>query len=1228
MSAEQLDLSAIRARLLDADARQPWRSLEAVAETPEFQEYLHREFPSNASEWLDPVGRRSFLKLMGASLALAGATACTAQPTELIVPYVRQPEQIIPGRPLFYATAMSLGGVATGLLVESHEGRPTKIEGNPEHPASHGATDLYAQASILTLYDPDRSTAITQLGEIRPWSAFIAAMRANLSAQSATGGAGFRLLTETVNSPTLAGQILQVLEEYPAAKWVQWEPLPRDHARAGARQAFGEYVEPVYDFEAADVVLSLDADFLSAGHAANLHAARGFSSRRRLGADPDRLSRLYVVEPTPSVTGGRADHRVPLKAGQVGPFARAVAARLGVAGATGAAPAGADAQVAAVAADLDAHRGRSLVLAGDAQPAWVHALAHAMNAALGNAGQTVRYLPTPEARPSEQLAALRELVVDMEAGAVQTLVILGESNPVFSAPADFRFAEAMSKVQTRMHSGLFHDETAELCHWHVPATHYLEMWSDARTFDGTVSIVQPLIQPLYGGKSPHEIVATMSERPERNGYDLVREHWQAAQGTAPDAPGESIDPAARFERAWRAWLHDGVVPDTAHAPLDLALSADWAAGAPAPEADGFEVNFRYDPSLYDGRFANNGWLQELPRPVTKLTWDNAALIGPATAERLGVRNGDLLDVAQDGRTLRVPAWIDPGHAPDSVTVTVGYGRTRAGRVGNGTGVNAYALRGSMAPHFGAAEVQKGGGRYALVSTQDHWTIEGRNIVRSETLEGYKANPEFAAGDGAPHADGGPDAVSGVGVQGLRVGHGHRHERLHGVQRVRRGLPGREQHPGGRQGPGARTAARCTGSASTATTPATSTTPTRSSSPCPASSARTRPARSSVRSRRPCTADEGLNDMVYNRCVGTRYCSNNCPYKVRRFNFLLYADWNTPQPQAAAQPGRHRAQPRRDGEVHLLRAADQRRAHPGQARRPRDPRRRDGHRVRGGLPDRRPSSSATSTIPRAGWTRSRSEPAQLRHAGELNARPRTTYLAAVRNPHPSLPVERRRWAATPARTNRSGRERALTMAQQGPTQAGRGVLDEPVLAPGPELRDDHRIGRGDSALEADADRLDRRLPDRAGGLMMLQMAIGWLLVRGVGIWGNNVPVGWAFDIINFVWWIGIGHAGTLISAILLLFKQQWRMSISRFAEAMTIFAVACAALFPLLHTGRPWLAAYWLLPYPNTMGLWPQFRSPLIWDVFAVSTYGTVSIIFWSSASFPTWRPCAIARCRR
>ena len=409
-----LDIQAVRARLEQQGGPQVWRSLEAVAETPEFKEYLHREFPTNASEWLDPVGRRSFLKLMSASMALAGVTACTVQPTELIVPYVRQPEELIPGKPLYFATAMTLGGVATGLLVESHEGRPTKIEGNPDHPASGGATDLFAQGSVLTLYDPDRSQTITQLGEIRPWSAVIAAIRGGLSAQSGSKGAGLRILTETVNSPTLVAQLRQVLEQQPNAKWIQWEPTTRDQARAGARQAFGEYLEPVFDLTKADVILSLDADFLASEGPQNLQYSRQFASRRR-AEDDAVLSRLYVVESNHTVTGGRADNRLPLKSSQIEALARAVAAQAGAAGITGAAPAGTEAFAAAVAADLTAHRGRAAVLVGDAQPAAVHAIAHALNTALG---APVTYLPTPEAVPGNQLAAMTELVAEINAGQV------------------------------------------------------------------------------------------------------------------------------------------------------------------------------------------------------------------------------------------------------------------------------------------------------------------------------------------------------------------------------------------------------------------------------------------------------------------------------------------------------------------------------------------------------------------------------------------------------------------------------------------------------------------------------------------------------------------------------------------------------------------------------------------------------------------------------------------
>jgi MoCo/4Fe-4S cofactor protein with predicted Tat translocation signal len=1025
--SEPLDLNAIRAKLEAANGPQYWRSLEAVAETPEFQEFLHREFPANASEWNDPVGRRGFLKLMGASLALAGVTGCTRQPDELIVPYVRMPEDVVPGKPLFFATAMSLGGVATGLLVESHEGRPTKIEGNVDHPASRGGTDLFAQASILTLYDPDRSNTITELGGVRPWSGFVAAMRGALSAQAASKGAGLRILTETVNSPTLAAQIQQILAGLPEAKWIQWDPTPRDNVRAGARIAFGDYVEPVYDFEKASVIVSLDADFLAAENAFGVKYARAFASRRRVDTDPDRLSRLYVVEATPSVTGGRADHRLPLKPSQIDGFARALAAAVGVSGASGAAPAGSEALIGAIAKDLAAHRGTSLVVAGESQPPAVHALAHAINDLLGNAGQTVTYLPTPEVVPSEQHAALRQLVVDMDAGRVQMLLIVGESNPVFSAPADLKFGEVLKKVAFRAHSGLFHDETAELCQWHVPSTHYLEMWSDARSVDGTVSIVQPLLQPMYGGKSPHEVIATLSDRAERNGYDVVREYWAAmtattapapaaaapaaqaapapavpAEGTAAPAAAIAATPASLFEKQWRKWLHDGFMEGSQFAPRPVALAAGWSAaiGAPAAVGGGVEIVFKRDGSLYDGRFANNGWLQELPKPVTKLTWDNAALMAPRTAERLGVRNGDLVTVSHDSRMIEMPVWIDPGHAQEAVTVNLGFGRTRAGRVGNNVGVNTYALRGSAAPWFGGGDVAKASGSHQLVSTQDHWSIEGRNLVRSAQLADYKANPKFAHEMEHMKLSDGLTLYPKWEYSGYAWGMAIDLNTCTGCNacvvacQSENNIPvvGKDQVANGREMQWLRIDRYYAGDIDN---------PDTYYQPMPCQQCENAPCEVVCPVSATVHSDEGLNDMVYNRCVGTRYCSNNCPWKVRRFNFTLYQDWETPSLKMQRNPDvTVRSRGIMEKCTYCVQRINSARI---QAKRE-DREIRDGEVVTA-CESACPTQAITFgnlNDPNSRVAKLKASPRNYSMLAELNTRPRTTYLAAVRNANPALP----------------------------------------------------------------------------------------------------------------------------------------------------------------------------------------------------------------------------------
>ncbi|HJZ97232.1 MAG TPA: TAT-variant-translocated molybdopterin oxidoreductase, partial [Candidatus Solibacter sp.] len=587
-----MDFEAIRARLAKTKGKEYWRSLEELAGSEAFQESLRREFPNGASEWSDVAGRRNFLRLMGASLALAGLTACTRQPTETIVPYVHPALGITLGVPLYFATAMPLGGAAEGLLVESHEGRPTKIEGNPNHPASLGATSLFAQASVLTLYNPDRAHTVTNVGEIRPWGAFTDELQRLLAEKSASRGAGLRILTGTVSSPTLFDQIKTLAAGLPAAKWHQYEPVNRDNAMAGARMAFGEPVNAIYRLENADVILSLDADFLACGPA-SLRYARDFANRRRL-LDGDReMNRLYVVEGSMTNTGAVADHRFPLRPSEIEGFAREVAAGLGIqAGVqSGNAQTKWRRWIDPLARDLQQHRGRSLVIAGDSQPPAVHALAHVMNQALGNAGATVVYVAPLEADPVDQTQSLSELARDMDAGQVDLLVIAG-GNPVYDAPADLKFAERMSKVKTRVQLSLFHDETSELCHWHIPESHYLETWSDARAYDGAVTIIQPLIAPLYESKSAHELLAALSGRPQQSGYEIVRDYWMGRRGakaqpaqTPPPIPArvQNEQEAAQvitqlqarpqptaFDQWWQEVLRKGIAPDTAFQPKQVS----------------------------------------------------------------------------------------------------------------------------------------------------------------------------------------------------------------------------------------------------------------------------------------------------------------------------------------------------------------------------------------------------------------------------------------------------------------------------------------------------------------------------------------------------------------------------------------------------------------------------------------------------------------------------------
>ncbi|HWK09825.1 MAG TPA: TAT-variant-translocated molybdopterin oxidoreductase, partial [Vicinamibacterales bacterium] len=561
---KEIDFKEFRKRVGDLRGREYWRSLEELSRSDAFDEFFREEFPQQALALDHGVDRRSFMKLMGASVALGGLTACNG-PAEKIVPYVNQPENLVPGKPLFFASAMTLAGYGTGVLVESHLGRPTKIEGNPDHPSSLGASNAFMQASLLGLYDPDRSQVVRHLGEISTWSDFLASLQPIMKMAAAHPGA-VRLLTQTISSPTLGSQIQAVLAKYPGIGWHQWEPVNRDGAREGLRMAIGSYANAVYHFDKANVVVTLDSDFMDSGPG-HLRYARDFASRRRVrhGATTS-INRLYAIETSTTGAGALADHRFLVKPSEVETWARGILASLTGGQPLAAVPAG-------LIKDLQANRGASIVIAGEEQPPVVHAIAMAINQALGNVGSTITITDPVEIAPVNHLESLRQLVTDMNAGTVKALIMIG-GNPAFDAPADFAFAHAMTKVPFRVHQSLYYDETGMLCHWHIPETHYLEAWSDTRGHDGTVSIVQPLIAPLYSGRSPHEMFGALLGGMDVNPYDAVRGYWSAKF-------------PANFEQSWRKWLNDGVIAGSAlPARAGAAASAAIPPAASRPPASG------------------------------------------------------------------------------------------------------------------------------------------------------------------------------------------------------------------------------------------------------------------------------------------------------------------------------------------------------------------------------------------------------------------------------------------------------------------------------------------------------------------------------------------------------------------------------------------------------------------------------------------------------------------
>ena len=897
-----MTLDEVRAELKAVKGKKYWRSLDELANTEEFQAAVEREFPAAAQEWIDPTSRRSFLKLMGASMALAGLAGCTKQPDEPIYPYVKAPEDLILGKPMYFATAHPFTTGAVPLLVKSDEFRPIKVDGNPEHAYNQGGSDAYSQGTLLDLYDPDRSQHVRFEDDSRTWEEFSEKLQKKVA--STQDGTGIYFLSATITSPTLARQWQEVQKAYPKAKLIQYDP-----ALAGTVLAGGMAFQ--YDLSQADVIVSLDADFLSGASYPGFHKlVRDYAGRRK---QPENgMNRLYTIESTPTTTGMKAEHRLGLRASEIPAFAAALAQAVGVAGVNAPAYAWTAEQqkyLAALAKDLKASGGKSAVLPGIYQDPSVTALALAINNALGNVGKTVFVSNQPiNPVPSDQFADFKALVADLNAGKVDWLVILN-ANPIYDAPADLDFGTAFGKAKMVAHLGSHYDETGQQAQWHIPAAHYLEYWSDARAYDGTVSIVQPMIAPLYNGHTAHDVFQSLLSEPMLSSYAAVRETWK------PTIKGD-------FETGWRKALHDGWIADTVNANgAGSVISGVRLSNAipptPTPK-DSVEIIFRPDPNVYDGRWANVGWLQELPKPVTNLSWDNAAIMSGAMRTRLNLEEEDIVEITVGDKRVKAPVASAPGHPDNSITVYLGYGR-QVGRVAGGAGFNAYQIRNTWAPFNATGSVRKLEGKWGIAITKSHYrddrralfsqdgkdhtntndsleadeALGPRGIIRYATLEEFKSNPNFVhegEGHDTPTSDTSlfpnwsynePNAwamsidmnsctgcnacivscyaennIAVVGKQQVRIGRNMQWLRIDTYFEGDLSAPRAHFQPMACQ--------HC------------------ENAPCE----QVCPVGATVHT------PEGLNTMVYNRCVGTRYCSNNCPYKVRRFNFLLFSDFDT------------------------------------------------------------------------------------------------------------------------------------------------------------------------------------------------------------------------------------------------------------------------------------------------------------------------------------------------
>ncbi|HEX5054590.1 MAG TPA: TAT-variant-translocated molybdopterin oxidoreductase [Planctomycetota bacterium] len=1064
-----------------------WRSLAELEDSPEFRDIVAREFPEGITEAPDEVSRRGFLGVVAASVALAGLTSCR-KPETKILPFNKRPAGFTPGVPQFYATTLTRQGYGIGVLVKSSDGRPIKIEGNPGHPSSLGGTDLRLQAELLQLYDPGRSRhargpkkaesaepvaeghgghgehgeqaapAVDAWAEFTEWFGALSGDLVNVKQ-----GQGLYVLMPPSSSPSLQAAIARMKNgSFPKARFHTWSPLHNDNELEGAQMAFGRPVATHYEFGKADVVVSLDCDFL-ATDGNNLRNARGWAATRKQPSAGKKMSRLYAVESIFSTTGTAADHRFRVKSGEIAGVAFALAKALGAGeGELSQALASHSPEafqkngkrwVEIVAKDLQSARGRCIVMAGPRQPAAVHAIAHAINQALGCVGQTVSFTAVPEAMRTGCVASIRELRNAIDQGACDTLVCIG-TNPVYDAPADLKFGELLQakKVKNTIHVGAYDDETGRLCDWHFPMAHELECWGDALAHDGTVSLQQPLVAPLHGGVSALEFLGFMNQEPyyedlatARNtvfGHELLKSHWQTASG------------AADFVATW--WpkaLHDGVAPmPTAFAPENVTLNgAAIAAGVAAyTKPTGIEVVLRACPKMGDGRFANNSWMQEIPDPLTKLTWDNAALVSVATARTLNVQNGDLLTISAGtgGETLQIPAWILPGHADDSVTIHLGWGRSlpESCKVAHGTGFNANVLRATAAQWIlSGAQVLRGQGNYPLVCTQEHGTMAGRAIVRESTVKQNEQDPRWAPRmsplDKAArlHDDNATEAslAKSLWTERFEAGRNDPEVRKSPYQWgmvidlnactgcsaciaacvAENNIPmvGKVQVARNREMFWIR-ADRYFTSVSDGKPKAEQTLadklamaddPQVANMPVPCMQCENAPCESVCPVAATTHSPDGLNDMVYNRCIGTRYCSNNCPYKVRRYNYLDYLG-NVPDTKRMAfNPD---VTVRSRGVMEKCTYCVQR-INGG-----RIDAKLNGKKVGEGKDDVHVTTACAQACPTQaiafGNLLEKTSKVATQRAldlnygllSELNTKPRTTYLGRVRNPNPELQTE--------------------------------------------------------------------------------------------------------------------------------------------------------------------------------------------------------------------------------